>query len=426
MMPIPSNTHLLNNNPSLCHTYHTLSCQTPPEETVATTTVLAGDTEPHHDTITTTTTTVDGAETITTKVITSVIENSSDEISSSRTSDTPDPIVIQNESTIIGENGEIVKEITVTETHQVTSLKPVEIVVEEAEKRYEETVVEEGELDIVWLAGEIRANVGIAALELNDNEFTSADILLISEALHTNSTLEKLDLQGNEIKDDGLLAIATALGINEHLRELYIGQQQLIASPEVEEALAAAIIKNQHILVFTYTFQNVSLRTQVDEALSRNAAAYAIYKSRKNVKTIYVEETTEVTTVKKEREVVKTAEEAHTEALKLEAAAKAAAATTAASKTKENDSVEILDGCQKPTEETCEGVVVDAPAPTDATVEELPVDPIQEAVSPAARSVEVVQPVEEACVQPTVLEVETLAETARTETVCTEAVRDSC
>ncbi|KAJ3024395.1 UNVERIFIED_CONTAM: hypothetical protein HDU68_008219 [Siphonaria sp. JEL0065] len=267
-----------------------------------------------HETITTTTT-VDGAETITKKVISTVIENGAEDLGSIHSdAELYDPIIIQNESTLIGENGEIVKEITVTETHQVTSLKPVEVVVEEAEKQFEETVVEEGELDIAWLAGEIRSNVGIAALELNDDELSSEDITLISEALHVNTTLEKLDFQGNEIKDDGLLAIATALSINRHLREVYIGRQRFIASVHVERALAAAITKNEHLLVFTYSFQDASLRVQVDEALKRNSSAYAIFQSRKNVKTIYVTETTEVTTVKKERAVVKTAEEAAAEA----------------------------------------------------------------------------------------------------------------
>ncbi|KAJ3011766.1 UNVERIFIED_CONTAM: hypothetical protein HDU68_001536, partial [Siphonaria sp. JEL0065] len=265
-----------------------------------------------HGTITTTTT-VAGSKTITKKIISTVIENGTEDLASIHSdAEVHDPIVIQNEETIIGETGEIVKEITVTETHQVTSLKPVEVVVEEAEKHYEETVMEEGELDIAWLAGEIRSNAGIAALELNDDELATEDIVLISEALHVNTTLEKLDLQGNEIKDDGLLAIAAALSINTHLRELYIGHQQCIARVHVERALAAAIIKNEHLLVFTYSFQDASLRFQVNEALRRNASAYAIYQSRKNVKTIYVTETTEVTTVKKEREIVKTAEEAAT------------------------------------------------------------------------------------------------------------------
>ncbi|ORY52278.1 hypothetical protein BCR33DRAFT_313574 [Rhizoclosmatium globosum] len=132
---------------------------------------------------------------------------------------------------------------------------------------------------------------------------------MIAEALHSNTTLEKLDLQGNEIDSEGLLALAKAISINQHLRELKIGEQKVVASAEAEEALAAALIKNEFLIVFTYKFRLVSLQENVNKALARNAEAYAVYQAQKRVKTVYVTETTEVTTVKKNRELVKPADE---------------------------------------------------------------------------------------------------------------------
>ncbi|KAJ3068709.1 hypothetical protein HDU98_008151 [Podochytrium sp. JEL0797] len=244
---------------------------------------------------TTTSTTSSGVETTTKKVTTAVISEI-EEIHEGKGG----PVVETNEATFVGEHGEIVKEFTITETHQVTSLKPVEVVVEEEVKEYAE---EEGELDITWLAGEIRSNSGIAALELIDDGLSTEEVVLLCEAMQVNITVEKLDLQGNMIQGEGLAALIAAISINQHLRELRIGQQEM--SEEDELALAMAVIENHHLIVFDYVFRTESIRIRVKETLARNEITH----SRRNIKTIYVSETTEVTTTKKNREVVKTAQE---------------------------------------------------------------------------------------------------------------------
>ncbi|KAJ3282666.1 hypothetical protein HDU79_009764 [Rhizoclosmatium sp. JEL0117] len=105
----------------------------------------------------------------------------------------------------------------------------------------------------------------------------------IAEALHSNTTLEILDLQGYAIDSEELLSLAKAISLNQHLRELKISQDKVVASAEAEEALAAAIVKNESLVLFTYKFRLESLQENVTKTLSRNAEAYAIYQAQKCV-----------------------------------------------------------------------------------------------------------------------------------------------
>ncbi|KAJ3006391.1 UNVERIFIED_CONTAM: hypothetical protein HDU68_004092, partial [Siphonaria sp. JEL0065] len=170
-----------------------------------------------------------------------------------------------------------------------------------------------GELDVAWLAEQIRLNEGIAALDLAGAGLTTEDVVLICSALEVNTTLEKLDLEGNEICADGLKAIARMLLINKTIRELKIGNQEVVIDTETERILAEAISKNEFILVFTLNIKNQTYWIQIDKALARNTAAYALWQSKKNRKTIYVEETEQVTTTRVNKEITKKAEDDETE-----------------------------------------------------------------------------------------------------------------
>ncbi|KAJ3130632.1 hypothetical protein HK100_007813 [Physocladia obscura] len=216
-----------------------------------------------------------------------------------------DTVSVQ-ETTLISETGEVIKEITTTETHQIVTLKPIEIEVEEiVQEDQRETVLEEGELDIVWLANELTANTGIATLELSDSGLTTEEVVIFAKSLEVNTTLEELNVSDNNITEEGLLAFARAIRLNKTLRELKIGTQPGIISDKIELELASAIESNKFIIVFTYAFRNSAAALIVQKAIVRNEAAYQLRLHKKTTKTIYFEELTEVKTVKKNRRVLK-------------------------------------------------------------------------------------------------------------------------
>ncbi|KAJ3136565.1 hypothetical protein HK100_001548 [Physocladia obscura] len=223
-------------------------------------------------------------------------ETFTERIDSTKTikNDNGDTILIQ-ETTLIAETGEVIQEITTTETHQIVTLKPVEIEVEEVELRLQETVMEEGDIDLVSLSNEIATNTGISALELANDGLTTEEVIMFAKAIEVNTTLEKLDIEGNDITEEGLLALCSAIRLNKSLREINIGTQQIIVSDEVEMELASAIEKNE----------NNAAALVAQNAIIRNKAAYELWLHRKRTKTIFVPETTEVTTVKKDRRILK-------------------------------------------------------------------------------------------------------------------------
>ncbi|KAJ3090678.1 hypothetical protein HK100_007373, partial [Physocladia obscura] len=209
-----------------------------------------------------------------------------------------------HETTILSESGDVIKEIVTTEMHQVVTTKPVEIEVE-TEKEIVQTIQEEGELDIAWLANELVINAGMSTLELTDDGLTTDEIVLIAKALEVNTTLEKLNIEGNEISEEAFLALIRVIRVNRTLREVIIGSQKITISEELEQELASALEINEYITIFKYTFRNAATAVRVLTALSRNQAEYEVWLHRKKTKTIYITETTEITTVKTDRRLFK-------------------------------------------------------------------------------------------------------------------------
>ncbi|ORY15654.1 RNI-like protein [Rhizoclosmatium globosum] len=199
----------------------------------------------------------------------------------------------------------VVTEKVITETHEVTKVRAIEVEVEEEQQKETETVVEEGELDVVWLADQIRSNEPIAALDLSGAELSCDDVVLIAKALEVNETLEKLDIEENEIDAVGLRAIAHMLTINSTLRELRIGQQDIVVGTAVEIELSDAIFKNETLTTFTLNVRDQASWIRIDKALSRNAELYAIAQKQKKTRTVYVEDTEQVTTTRVEKDVKK-------------------------------------------------------------------------------------------------------------------------
>ncbi|KAJ3341475.1 hypothetical protein HDU83_006604 [Entophlyctis luteolus] len=274
-----------------------------------------------------------------------------------------DPKIAVTERQVVSESGEVIKEITTTETRQVTVLKPVEIIVEEAVEAKEVVEEEEGELDIVWLSNEIATNTGIASLELTDDGLSTEEIVIFCQALEVNHTLTKLDLSGNEIGNEGIRALIKALRVNKSLRELLIGTQQVVLSAEVEQELADTIYLNESLLVFNFTFHNISLQTRVEEALSRNKIAYESLLRKKKTRTVYVAETTEVTTVKKDRQLVHSADGGEEEVPATAAAEAEELLVTARSLDLFPEAAEILSNAQPAIEEATLSATVNAQAP---------------------------------------------------------------
>ncbi|KAI9337522.1 hypothetical protein BDR26DRAFT_455893 [Obelidium mucronatum] len=209
----------------------------------------------------------------------------------------PEPVIRTEERVFKNEDGDTVTQTITTSTETVTTLKPVEVVEEVvADVVGPETVTEEGDLDMAWLAKQIADNEKIAGLELPDG-LTTQEIVLIAKAIKTNSVLDKLDLQGNEINDTGLLAIAEGLAVNRGIEEFRIGNQTVVASDETERILAEAVFKNSNLLVFTYGFRNIKYQKLVEEALARNNTAHIASRTQKITKTVFVEEVKEITKV---------------------------------------------------------------------------------------------------------------------------------
>ncbi|KAJ3379868.1 hypothetical protein HDU84_006343, partial [Entophlyctis sp. JEL0112] len=207
------------------------------------------------------------------------------------------------ETTVVSESGEVIREVTTTETHQITLLKPVEIEVDDQEQ-FKETKVEND--DFTSLLVDLKnKESGIVMLELNDADLTIEDFIALASALEFNTTLEQLHLQGNEIPDEAMLALARVIRANCTLREITIGAQKHQLRYDVEQELASSIISNQTLCIFIFMFRHSALQLEVEAALARNTALFR----KKKTKTIFVAETTNVTTVKKDRRILKPGED---------------------------------------------------------------------------------------------------------------------
>ncbi|KAJ3115313.1 hypothetical protein HK100_001400 [Physocladia obscura] len=217
-------------------------------------------------------------------------------------SDSPQVVSVESQThTRILETGEVETETVTTETAAVTRTRAVEVEEEEAViVKEEETVTEEGELDVAWLCDQIRANDGIAALDLNGSGLSTQDVFLIADAIKVNDSLEKLDLEDNDISPDGILAIAQAITINHGIRQISLGNQS--TSLDTEIALANAIESNQTITSFTLTISDATIRARIDAALARNIETYNLT-LRKTKKIIYLTETELVTTTRTAKEI---------------------------------------------------------------------------------------------------------------------------
>ncbi|KAJ3031734.1 UNVERIFIED_CONTAM: hypothetical protein HDU68_000669 [Siphonaria sp. JEL0065] len=209
----------------------------------------------------------------------------------------PEPRIETEQKTYINAEGDTVTQTITKSTETVTILKPVEVVEEVViHDQGPETVTEEGDLDMAWLAKVIADNEKIAGLELPEG-LTSHEIVLLANAIKTNDVLDKLDLQGNEIDDIGLRAVAEGLAVNRGIEEFRIGNQTVVASDETERILAEAVFLNTNLRVFTYGFRNTKYQALVEEALARNNAAYITSRTQKVTKTVFVEEVKEITKV---------------------------------------------------------------------------------------------------------------------------------
>ncbi|KAJ3136564.1 hypothetical protein HK100_001547 [Physocladia obscura] len=138
-----------------------------------------------------------------------------------------------HETTVLTDNGDEIKEIVTIETHDIVSTKSVDIEIEETVQEVRETVLEGGDLDLVWLANEVANNAEMTSLELPNNGLTTEEIIIFAK------------------------------------------------------------------------FHNFASSLRVQTALARNKLAYEEWLHLKKIKTIYVTETTEITTVKKDRRLIK-------------------------------------------------------------------------------------------------------------------------
>jgi len=122
-------------------------------------------------------------------------------------------------------------------------------------------------------------------LSLSMLGITDKRTIKLAEAIEQNTQLETLNLDSNIIGMPGIEALMNVVSVHPSLREIKVSNQKQPFGGQGEECMASAIVKNENILKFGYSFRQAAPRNKADRAIIRNNEI--MRQKRKNGEEVY-------------------------------------------------------------------------------------------------------------------------------------------